>query len=460
MTAEALSALTMTARTYFPEERHLHLAALERLDNIAATSNDEYIAQTAAEDRAWQAWLDGDFDQTIEAFRRLAAAETNDLSSLIYFESVIAELLVATGRFSEGLQTANETLALTPHPEVHTLWGHLIAVSSYACYWTGEWDEAERLRTSILDAPGSFFGRLTLLRDQAMVAVRRGELQDAQETLQQMQEQAPEPHSPGVDVTQWSKPLVITAHIAEMCADYRTARAALKEVMLEPALVHSSAHMWVAVLAASRLTWRQPMDEGWTALVERAAEPLHRNSPVGRAWFAEVSANLARAAGNDDPSLWQVAVNAWDKIGAAYELAWCRLRLVESLLPEPPKHAAAELNAALVAADLLGAKPLSNEIIGLAAKARLRLPEAPSPQNGPLTSRERQVLQLVAEGMTNQQLGQALFMSPKTASVHVSRILHKLGATNRAEAVTIAFRAGLLIDPSSTSQLQPRRHPL
>jgi DNA-binding NarL/FixJ family response regulator len=60
-----------------------------------------------------------------------------------------------------------------------------------------------------------------------------------------------------------------------------------------------------------------------------------------------------------------------------------------------------------------------------------------------LTRREREVLDLVAEGATNRQIGSRLFISEKTASVHVSRILTKLGATNRQEAAAIARRSAL-----------------
>jgi len=60
-----------------------------------------------------------------------------------------------------------------------------------------------------------------------------------------------------------------------------------------------------------------------------------------------------------------------------------------------------------------------------------------------LTARERQVLALVAEGATNRQIGAALFMAEKTASVHVSRILAKLGVRSRTQAAAVAHRLHL-----------------
>ncbi|MCZ2803985.1 response regulator transcription factor [Modestobacter sp. VKM Ac-2983] len=61
-----------------------------------------------------------------------------------------------------------------------------------------------------------------------------------------------------------------------------------------------------------------------------------------------------------------------------------------------------------------------------------------------LTPRETEVLALVAQGRTNRQIGAELFISEKTASVHVSNILAKLGASGRTEAVALAAARGLL----------------
>ena len=72
-------------------------------------------------------------------------------------------------------------------------------------------------------------------------------------------------------------------------------------------------------------------------------------------------------------------------------------------------------------------------------------PEAPSAAAAlGLTRRETEVLALVAEGRTNRQIGQELFITPKTAGLHVSRILAKLGVTGRVEAAAVAHRLGLV----------------
>jgi DNA-binding CsgD family transcriptional regulator len=69
-----------------------------------------------------------------------------------------------------------------------------------------------------------------------------------------------------------------------------------------------------------------------------------------------------------------------------------------------------------------------------------------------LTSRERDVLRLVAAGHTNRRIAEELFISPKTASVHVSNILAKLGVSGRGEAAAMAHRLRLFPAESLTSR--------
>jgi DNA-binding NarL/FixJ family response regulator len=114
-------------------------------------------------------------------------------------------------------------------------------------------------------------------------------------------------------------------------------------------------------------------------------------------------------------------------------------------------------SAALETARRLGATWLTQELEALVQRARLGLeggaggavqaapaaePEGAEDPFG-LTPRERQVLALLAEGATNRQIGNALFMAEKTASVHVSRILSKLGVQSRTQAAAVAHRLRL-----------------
>jgi DNA-binding NarL/FixJ family response regulator len=76
--------------------------------------------------------------------------------------------------------------------------------------------------------------------------------------------------------------------------------------------------------------------------------------------------------------------------------------------------------------------------------ARTKQPSAPAPALAELTAREREVMALVAEGLTNAEIGERLFMSPATARTHVSRILTKLGARDRTQLVVMAYESGLV----------------
>ncbi len=114
--------------------------------------------------------------------------------------------------------------------------------------------------------------------------------------------------------------------------------------------------------------------------------------------------------------------------------------------------AQAALDDVLAVARWLGARWLSAQAGGLAARARLTVdgeaapaPEADAPPGDPfgLTPREHQVLELLARGATNREIGAELFMAEKTASVHVSRILAKLAVRSRTEAAAVAYRLGL-----------------
>ncbi|WP_026423624.1 helix-turn-helix transcriptional regulator [Actinokineospora inagensis] len=170
--------------------------------------------------------------------------------------------------------------------------------------------------------------------------------------------------------------------------------------------------------------------------------------PEGRAWLARAEAEHTRLTGTSDPDTWRAAVDAFD-YGAVYEQALCRRRHAEALLTADDREAAAaQLRAADATATRLGAKPLSDALHKIARRARVSLEGATTPRDevDPFTPRERAVLTLVAAGRTNRQVGEELFISEKTVSVHLSRIMAKLGASRRTEAVAVAYDRGLLTD--------------
>jgi DNA-binding CsgD family transcriptional regulator len=167
-------------------------------------------------------------------------------------------------------------------------------------------------------------------------------------------------------------------------------------------------------------------------------------------------AEAGRLAGASDPGAWARAAVELGPWREPLLPPYARYRQAEASLARGERgRAAAALRAAQAGAAALGAAPLLAEIASLARRARLDLavPEAPAPTTQPeaapsdpyrLSPREREVLALLVEGRTNREIGAALFISEKTASVHVTHILDKLGVGGRVAAAGVAVRAGLV----------------
>jgi len=208
--------------------------------------------------------------------------------------------------------------------------------------------------------------------------------------------------------------------------------------------------------AAARLTGDEDALAAWVtegeelARVARTAVTAH-DPAIGvigieaQAWATRLEAETCRLQGSAAPELWRAVVDEFG-FGHVYEQARSRVRLAEALLATDDRAgAAAELRTAHEVAVRLGAAPLRTAIEALARRARLDLPGLRSVEVGAvLTPREGEVLALLARGRTNRQIGAELFISEKTASVHVSNMLAKLGASGRTEAVAIAAARGLL----------------
>ena len=203
---------------------------------------------------------------------------------------------------------------------------------------------------------------------------------------------------------------------------------------------------------------RGAVDEA-AALIEAAREAAaYRRRPKfvlgvdGRGWLARAEAEWRRTRGDNDPQAWQDVLDAFGP-AFVYEAARSRWRLAEALAEAGERaEAQQQWRQAAQAADELGAAPLRAELDALARRARLSSGAGPAAgqaggELAALTAREREVLRLLAEGRSNKEIGAMLYIAPKTASVHVSNILAKLGAASRTEAAAIAHRQGLL--PSS-----------
>jgi DNA-binding CsgD family transcriptional regulator len=164
--------------------------------------------------------------------------------------------------------------------------------------------------------------------------------------------------------------------------------------------------------------------------------------PEGQAWRTRALAEHARLQGDPGVAQWHEALDAFG-YGHAYEQARCHWRLAEAYVASGDRAAArTHVEAAAAAAERMGAVPLQRAVAATATRSRLS--GATTAADAVLTGREREVLALVAEGLTNREVGRRLFISEKTASVHLSNLMAKLNVGSRTEAVTVAQRRGLL----------------
>jgi DNA-binding CsgD family transcriptional regulator/tetratricopeptide (TPR) repeat protein len=224
---------------------------------------------------------------------------------------------------------------------------------------------------------------------------------------------------------------------------------------------------WMAQRVEAEAAGRaQALGEPYAPVLDDAAARLRERGEArprfdeACAWSGMATAELQRRRtllgdAPADPRPWEEVAAAFDEISLPIPAAYARFRAGEAHVTGGDRAAAAvPLRAAAASAQRMGVALLTADIAALARRARIDLgaPEAPAaiaePDDSPvarlgLTPRELEVLLLVAEGRTNKAIGETLFMSEKTASVHVSRILAKLGVGGRVEAAAVAHRLGL-----------------
>ncbi|MFF7446372.1 MULTISPECIES: AAA family ATPase [unclassified Streptomyces] len=324
-------------------------------------------------------------------------------------------VLYTLGRWDECLRAASGDT------EMPALSGYAAGPALYVALARGDLTAADRAR-ALLKGPFDWMGTLVAGISLTEAAALRGDAEAAVEQLRSTVKALTDDAGTRPDVT------------------VRLAARALSAV--------------ADTACGLRLTGDEAGAGRWTAiadeLVESARHTARRGEdgtpqgPEGQAWLARAEAEWARAVSGPDVAAWEKAVAAFS-FGDAYEYARCRLRLAEALVAADRRaEAAAEATAARETAVRLGATLLLEQTDQLVRRARLSAAQATAPGSSPLTAREQDVLRLLALGRSNRQIGEELFISGKTASVHVSNILAKLGAASRTEAVAVAYREGLI----------------
>ncbi|MFF9457634.1 helix-turn-helix transcriptional regulator [Streptomyces flaveolus] len=328
------------------------------------------------------------------------------------------------GHWDEVLRESAEQARVRP-----AVGGHTLGPGLYVALARGDFGAAERAR-ALLEGPFDWMARMVgglVLTDAAAL---RGNAEEAVRWMRTSVEELTEAGTrPAVTVRLAT--LALSA-VADTVAELRRAGD------------EAGVARWTDTGAELLAEARWSAEHGFDALPQ---------GPEGQAWLARAEAEWSRiSTAAPEPAPWERAVAAF-AYGDPYERARCRLRLAESLLAaDRREEAAAEADAVRREADRLGATLLRERLDDLARRGRLTDP-APSAGAGAavLTPREQDVLRLLALGHSNRQIGEELFISAKTASVHVSNILAKLGASSRTEAVAVAYRQGLVAPEPTAS---------
>ncbi|MEU0055809.1 AAA family ATPase [Streptomyces sp. NPDC006334] len=365
--------------------------------------------------------------------------------------------LEAVGRSHEALPIIEEGVAFARGRQLAESEAWIQANRAESLLSLGRWDEAERAcavagRIGLGVAMQGFHAALS-----AELALCRGDLTEAGRQLEAargyfgVQDRSPHHEIPLAR---------LAVSLAAADGRLRDARDHLTRVLDRGFPPGAQRYAWPLLITAAAVEGdartRPAAEEGRAAVLDRirdAARQLPAIVPVWQAHAHWLSVELLRAEGRARPGDWCATVTAFEALERPYDLARTRYRQAEALLDaggdDERERAGELLRLAHAVAGHLGARPLADEVARLAQRARLALaartagaPDDPVRALG-LTDRERDVLRLVSAGRTNRQIAQELFISPKTASVHVSNILAKLGVSGRGEAAATAHRLGL-----------------
>jgi DNA-binding CsgD family transcriptional regulator/tetratricopeptide (TPR) repeat protein len=378
----------------------------------------------------------GDIDGQLPHFAaaRATADRIGDHSALMHAYRCEADVLQGAGRYEQaaeaarhGLTTAAESgLARTSGP---THAGNL----AEALIALGRWQEAIEIIEHALDlAPApSLHAYLLVLR--GTIALARGDLDLARTCT----DYAREVFTRGTSYAQDHLLLVRLEVDLRLAQDRRPDAVRLVEQVVGADKIDMSPrYLWPVIEAGARAD---------AIGLDEAASALPVIGPVQRAH------KLAFAAETGQSGLWDRVATAWADLHQPYPQALALLRAAETATEAGDRALATSyLRSAASHADRLSARPMRTRIDRLARLARVSLAQTGAPHAGDqrqdfgLTPREREVLDLVADGRTNRQIAEELFISVKTAGAHVSSILTKLGVLNRVQAATTARRYRLI----------------
>jgi DNA-binding CsgD family transcriptional regulator/tetratricopeptide (TPR) repeat protein len=422
--------------------------AAEEAARLAEDHGDVEVATNARATLGWALCQLGAYDDSLATLRTAGelAEQNHDLVRVARVQLNVADALHHLGRYPALIDAARAGLDAAYRSGVSRTLGALLAAELCAALFAvGRWDEVESTCATALEMDPPNLLSAALYAQRAELSLARGDVDAARERVS-LARTVLGPASP-----QASTALTVTRLEAELAlTDNRIddARAAV-EAALSACGTSLALRAWPLVTVGARIEAHarirdraRPRSDTVDALRAAMARlPVH--TPLFRAYAAEFAAQL----GDPAPS-WPDVVAAWDAVDSPFPAAHARLRAAEAALGTGDRVAARQwLHAAAAQATGLRAEPLSQQIQVLARSGKLAPAEPPARTNDlerlGLTEREIDVLHLVAAGRSNRQIGEELFISVKTVSVHVSNILSKLGVTSRGEASATAHRLHL-----------------
>jgi DNA-binding CsgD family transcriptional regulator/tetratricopeptide (TPR) repeat protein len=375
----------------------------------------------------------------------------------------LSDLQLMLGRYEDAVRTADEGMPMIEQSGFErTIGAFLRGNKGEALLRSGRWQEAMAVAAPGADAPGVYAGTMLLLRAELnMLSGRRNEAElELREARRHLRRSAS---------SQFALPLAgVEAELALSGGDLRGASEVVERVLARTDIGEEQRYKWPVLSLAARIEAERAMIAGEDehararmAALGAEAESMDATTASDRGHQALLAAEHARMAREVEVAAWSDAVSTCRDMNEPYPLAYALLRHAEALAAEhDPGSASAAAREALGLARDMGAAPLAGEIEALARRARLRTEddagraEAAREDGVPdelarlgLTTREAEVLSLVADGCSNGQIAERLFITRKTASVHVSNILAKLGVGTRVEAAAMAHRMGAVRQP-------------
>ncbi|HYX61540.1 MAG TPA: AAA family ATPase [Streptosporangiaceae bacterium] len=375
----------------------------------------------------------------------------------------ISDVLELLGRHQEAADAAREGMALADRVGLARSLGAFLAGNlAESLLRLGRWTEAEQLATQAVNAMPEGVFAATVLQLRSELAAMTGRYHDAEADVRAAQRALGQTHD-----EQYALTLLYADALVALCrGDLDTARRLTADGLADYGGAMSGRYVWPVLWLACRTEAdgatrardrREEVPDGTAARYQELASlaaDLTVPNAASRGYRALVTAELARAAGENDVTAWQAAAETWQTAAEPYPLAYTLLRLAEAAAAAGDRAAASRgVREAYALAIRVGAAPIADDAAALARRTRLSLDEPDTDAVRPvaedplarfgLTEREREILLLLAAGRSNPQIAGALFISPKTASVHVSNILAKLGVDSRVEAAAVAHRLGV-----------------